>query len=64
MNSNDRNNLQNLASSMGMKTSSYNANVQVGNGNQVKHIDYNRTLINGNVYYGASNAANALKKLK
>ena len=64
MNTHDRNKLQNLASSMGMKTSSTNANVQVGNGHHVKHIDNNRTLINGNYHYGASNAANALKNLK
>lgn len=64
MTTKERNDLKNLGSNAGLRTSTSNSNVQIGNGNHVKHIDNNRTLINGSTHYGASSAANALKKLK
>jgi hypothetical protein len=64
MYSKDRSDLKSIGSSKGLKTSAYDPNVQIGNGHVVKHIDNNRTLIDGNLHHGASSAKKALKNLK
>lgn len=60
----EREDLKKAGSSKGLKTSAYDLNVQIGNGHVVKHIDNNRTLIDGKLVHGASDAKKAIDALK
>ncbi len=65
MTKNERKEVQTTASNSGYKPSNYDCNVQInGNGDKIKHIGDNRTIVNGTTYYGSSNAKKAISGKK